>query len=107
MSKRLVILFFPVPRGGNPQPHPLVLLRCNPESIDDMVERASNHAHPELTSPVGRGKILIGREHERHIQNQDARHPTTIDWEGTQKSGPFATFIRRHSAKHFPQTATA
>lgn len=107
MAKRLVVLFFPIPRADNPKPQPQVLMRCNPRDIDDLVTRASNHALPDLTSTQGRGKVLIGREHEPHILNQDARHPSAIPWEGIQKSGCFDSFIRQHSAKFFAATTTA
>lgn len=107
MSKRLVVLFFPKPHAGNLNPHPQMLMRCNPRDIDDMVQRASNHALPDLTTAHGRGKVLIGREHEAHIINQDARHPSAIEWEGPQKSGRFDAFVRQHSAKFFDTNVTA
>ena len=106
MSKRLVVLFFPVPRADNMNPRPITLLRCNPTSPDDLVKKCrGDQLHPELTHPQGRGQILVGREHEHHIINQDARHPNAVSWEGVQKSGDFPRFLLQHTTQFFSQAA--
>ena len=108
MSKRPVVLFFPVPSRDKPQPEALKLRSGNPPDPEKLLKKIKEHQLlPDIIHPQSRGKVLVGREDDHHIRTQDSRHPSAFDWTGTQNPDDFIAALRPHVTKFFQPSAAA